>query len=61
MLNSLCVEKRGHKIIKTKVLVCGGGTIGHVTPALAVLENVDHDLLWLGTDRIDSVVLKNKK
>tara|TARA_B100000029_G_scaffold129385_1_gene122863 strand:+ start:243 stop:1253 length:1011 start_codon:yes stop_codon:yes gene_type:complete len=47
--------------MKIKILVCGGGTIGHVTPALALVENTKHDLLWLGTDRIDSRILSQKK
>ncbi len=47
--------------MKIKVLVCGGGTIGHVTPALALLENVEHDLIWLGTNRIDLKILNKKK
>jgi len=46
--------------MKIKVLVCGGGTIGHVTPALALLENVEHDLAWLGTNRIDLKILNKK-
>ena len=46
--------------MKIKVLVCGGGTIGHVTPALALLENVEHNLAWLGTNRIDLKILNKK-
>lgn len=32
-----------------RLLLCGGGTAGHVYPALAVLDCVDGDRLWVGS------------
>ena len=42
--------------MKKKILICGGGTAGHIYPAVSVIEEIienhnDFDILFIGTDR----------
>lgn len=51
---------------KTKIIICGGGTAGHIYPALAVLEklkkNIQNlEILYIGSgNQIEQKILKNK-
>ena len=42
--------------MKKRILICGGGTAGHIYPAVSVIEEIlenhkDFDLLYIGTDK----------
>jgi len=42
--------------MKKRILICGGGTAGHIYPAVSVIEEIlenhkDFDILYIGTDR----------
>lgn len=42
-------------MVALRLLITGGGTAGHVMPALAVLEHLPSpQALWLGTNRLDA-------
>ena len=42
--------------MKKRILICGGGTAGHIYPAVSVIEEIlknhrDFDVLYIGTDK----------
>lgn len=43
-----------------KVCFCGGGTLGHVIPALSIIDKIDADVLFIAsTNGVEKEIIKN--
>lgn len=41
-----------------KIVLCGGGTAGHITPNLALADKLDAEIFYLGTDGMEKRLVK---
>ena len=50
-MHNIFIEDKGEMMKKQKIILCGGGTLGHFTPNIAIFEALKgkYDFIYIGT------------